>query len=83
MKINLGFIGKNIRKLRRQRSWTMAKLAAKVGMSEVPLGRIERGVNAPSASVIYRLSKELGVSVDMLFAEDNQNFRQDYGPGYY
>ncbi|MEA3280517.1 MAG: XRE family transcriptional regulator [Thermodesulfobacteriota bacterium] len=75
MKINLGFIGKNIRKLRRQRSWTMAKLAAKVGMSEVPLGRIERGVNAPSASVIYRLSKELGVSVDTLFAEDNQNFR--------
>ena len=75
MKINLGFIGKNIRKLRRQRSWTMAKLAAKVGMSEAPLGRIERGVNAPSASVIYRLSKELGVSVDMLFAEDNQNFR--------
>jgi transcriptional regulator with XRE-family HTH domain len=75
MKVNLGFIGKNIRKLRRQRSWTMAELAAKVGMSEVPLGRIERGVNAPSASVIYRLSKELGVSVDMLFAEDNQNIR--------
>jgi Zn-dependent peptidase ImmA (M78 family)/transcriptional regulator with XRE-family HTH domain len=80
MKINLGFIGKNIRKLRRQRSWTMAELAAKVGMSEVPLGRIERGVNAPSASVIYRLSKELGVSVDTLFAEDNQNFRSlQYG----
>ena len=75
MKIDLGFIGKNIRKLRRQRSWTMAKLAAKVGMSEAPLGRIERGVNAPSASVIYRLSKELGVSVDILFAEDNKNFR--------
>jgi len=75
MKVDLGFIGKNIRKLRRQRNWTMAKLAAKVGISEAPLGRIERGVNAPSASVIYRLSKELGVSVNMLFAEDNQNFR--------
>jgi len=75
MKVDLGFIGKNIRKLRRQRNWTMAKLAAKVGISEAPLGRIERGVNAPSASVIYRLSKELGVSVDILFAEDNQNFR--------
>jgi len=75
MKINLGFIGKNIRKLRRQRSWTMAKLAAKVGMNEVPLGRIERGLNAPSASVIYRLSKELGVSVDTLFAEDEHEFR--------
>lgn len=75
MKINLGFIGKNIRKLRRQRNWTMAKLAAKVGMSEAPLGRIERGLNAPSASVIYRLSKELGVSVDIFFVEDNQSFR--------
>jgi len=80
MKVNLGFIGKNIRKLRRQRGWTMAELAAKVGMSEVPLGRIERGVNAPSASVIYRLSKELGVSADMLFAEDDQNIRSfQYG----
>ncbi|MBW2738728.1 MAG: ImmA/IrrE family metallo-endopeptidase, partial [Deltaproteobacteria bacterium] len=29
----------------------------------------------PSASVIYRLSKELGVSVDTLFAEDEYEFR--------
>ena len=35
----------------------MAELAGKVGISEVPLGKIERGVNLPSASVIYRLSK--------------------------
>lgn len=72
MKDNLGFIGKNIRKLRRQRGWTMAELAGKVGISEVPLGRIERAVNLPSASVIYRLSKELGVSVDTLFAESDK-----------
>lgn len=75
MKLDLSFIGKNIRKLRRQRNWTIAKLSAMVGMNEVPLGRIERGVNAPSASVIYRLSKELGVSIDTLFAEDEHEFR--------
>ena len=75
MKIDLKFIGKNIRKLRRQRGWSMAALAEKVGMSGVPLGRIERGENAPSASVIYRLAKELNVSVDTLFAEDEQNLR--------
>ncbi len=42
-------------------------------MSEGPLGRIERGVNAPSASVIYRLSKVLGVSVNALFADAEQD----------
>ena len=42
-------------------------------MSEGPLGRIERGVNAPSASVIYRLAKVFGVSVNALFAEAEQD----------
>jgi len=75
MKIDLAFIGRNIRRLRRQRNLTMAELADKIGMSQVPLGRIERGVNAPSASVIFRLSKALGVSVDTLFAEDEHEFK--------
>ena len=76
MKNELGFIGKNIRYLRRERGWTLAKLAAKAGMSEVPLGRIERNVNAPSASATYSLSKALNVSVDTLFAEGHESFRQ-------
>jgi len=76
MKINLGFIGKNIRYLRRERGWTLARLAAKTGMSEIPLGRIERSINAPSASAIYSLSKAFNVSVDTLFAEEHESFRQ-------
>ena len=75
MKSDLSFIGKNIRKLRRQRNWTIAKLATRTGMNQASLGRIERGLNAPSAFVIYRLSKELGVSIDTLFAEKEQDFR--------
>jgi len=73
VKPTLDFIGKNIRFLRRQSSWTLAELATRVGMSEGPLGRIERGVNAPSASVIYRLSKVFGVSVNALFADAEQD----------
>ena len=73
MKPTLDFIGKNIRFLRRQSSWTLAELAKRVGMSEGPLGRIERGVNAPSASVIYRISKVFGVSVNALFADAEQD----------
>jgi transcriptional regulator with XRE-family HTH domain len=75
MKIKLRFIGKNIRYLRREQGWTLAGLAAKAGMSEVVLGRIERGVNAPSASAIYSLSKVLNVSVDTLFAEEQESLR--------
>ena len=73
MKTHLEFIGKNIRYLRRERGWTLATLAAKTGMNEVPLGRIERSVNAPSASAIYSLSKEFNVSVDTLFAEGHES----------
>ena len=75
MKIKLEFIGRNIRYLRRERGWTLAVLASRAGMSEVPLGRIERGVNAPSAAAIYSLSKVLDVSVDNLFAEEHETLR--------
>ena len=38
--IDLTFIGKNIRQLRRQRGWTIGRLAKATGMAEIPLGRI-------------------------------------------
>lgn len=41
-------------------------------MSEGPIGRIERGVNAPSESVIYRLSKAFGVSAETFLYRLNE-----------
>ncbi len=70
---DLNFIGKNIRFFRRSRNWTLLQLASKIGIREGPLGRIERGQNLPSAAVIYRLSKVLGISVDALFAPENSH----------
>jgi len=75
MNKRLDFIGKNIRYLRRQRGWTMAELASMVGIREGPLGKIERGENAPSASVIYRMTKILGVTADALFTEASEDMR--------
>ncbi len=69
-KTKLAFIGRNIRQLRRQRGWTIARLAKEIGMAEIPLGRIERGENAPSAAVLFHLSRVLGVTIDTLFAEE-------------
>jgi len=76
MTINLQFIGKNIRYLRRERGQTIAHLASEVGTSDVVLGRIERGINAPSASILYRLAKALNTSFDTLFAEETEVLRQ-------
>jgi len=75
MVTKLEFIGKNIRYLRRERGWTLAMLASRAKMSEVPLGRIERGINSPSANAIYNLSKALDVSVDTIFAEEHESLR--------
>ncbi|MDY6824995.1 MAG: XRE family transcriptional regulator [Thermodesulfobacteriota bacterium] len=74
IKDELTFIGKNIRQLRHQRGWTIARLAREIGMSEVPLGRIERGENMPSTAVVHRVARIMGVSLDTLFAEDHQVF---------
>lgn len=76
MNEDLSFIGKNIRCLRRERGWTLIKLASKIGTSDVVLGRIERSVNAPSALLIHRLAKALNISVDALFAEKPETLRR-------
>ena len=64
----MAFIGKNIRFLRQSRNWTLFELASRIGIHEGPLGRIERGLNLPSAAVLYQLSMALNVPVDALFA---------------
>ena len=76
MREDLGFIGNNIRRLRRERGWSIAKLASEIGTSDVVLGRIERNVNAPSALFIYRLTEALGVSADALFASGPEKPRR-------
>jgi Zn-dependent peptidase ImmA (M78 family)/transcriptional regulator with XRE-family HTH domain len=70
MKADIPNIGKNIRFLRRARNWTLKDLARKISIREGPLGRIELGKNAPSAQVIYSLSRALNVSVEVLFTDD-------------
>ncbi len=70
MSDKLKFIGQNIRFLRRSKNLTLLQLASQIGIQEGPLGRIEREINLPSASVIYQLTKVLGVSADAIFSSD-------------
>ncbi|MFH2058777.1 MAG: XRE family transcriptional regulator [Pseudomonadota bacterium] len=66
----LNFIGDNIRFLRRSRNMTLNQLASRIGIKEGPLGRIERGMNLPSASVIYNLTNVLNVPADAIFSSE-------------
>ncbi len=68
---DLSFIGRNIRFLRRSRNWTLEDLSSRIGIHKVALGRIERGINLPSAMVIYHLSSAFNVKVDTLFSHDS------------
>ncbi|MCF8074780.1 MAG: XRE family transcriptional regulator [Desulfotignum sp.] len=70
MTADLSFIGRNIRFLRRSRNWTLDDLSSRIGIHKVALGRIERGINLPSAMVIYQLSTAFNVPVDTLFSPD-------------
>lgn len=70
MTADLSFIGRNIRFLRRSRNWTLDDLSSRIGIHKVALGRIERGLNLPSAMVIYQLSTAFNVPVDTLFSPD-------------
>jgi Zn-dependent peptidase ImmA (M78 family)/transcriptional regulator with XRE-family HTH domain len=73
MSSELSFIGKNIRLLRRSRNWNLSELASRIGIHKGPLGRIERGLNLPSAAVLYKLATVFDVSVDTLFASESHH----------
>ncbi len=60
-------MGAVLRRVRQERSLTLKALAARVGLSVVYLGEIERGKKYPSALVLERLAAALGLELsDML-----------------
>ena len=50
-----------LQRLRRQRQWTLAKLAQRAGLTPTYVGILERGENLPSLTVIFDLCEVLGV----------------------
>jgi Zn-dependent peptidase ImmA (M78 family)/transcriptional regulator with XRE-family HTH domain len=66
---NLDFIGKNIRRHRKNRSLKIKELARIAGVTESHLGRIERGLNVPSSGFVYEIARILEVPVAALFRE--------------
>ena len=61
--------GRIIRRVRRQRGWTIVKLARRSGMNATYLGILERGGNSPSLATIIELAEVLGVDAGDLVRE--------------
>ncbi|MCM3660318.1 helix-turn-helix transcriptional regulator [Georgenia satyanarayanai] len=59
-----------VRRRRREHRLTQAELARAVGVSRQTVIAVERGDYAPSVHLALRLARALGVTVEELFAED-------------
>ncbi|WP_280233842.1 helix-turn-helix domain-containing protein [Nocardia cyriacigeorgica] len=62
----LDAVGPRLRALRRERGFTLADLAAKTGVSESTLSRLESGLRRPSLELLLPLSRTYDVPLDDL-----------------
>lgn len=68
-------IGKIITDLRKERGWSQTTLATKTGVSQVMIGKYERGDATPSFEVAKKIADVFEVSLDYLVGEgQNANF---------
>ncbi len=70
--INYVALGGRIRAARKQHGLSQEKLGEICQISTAHVGHIERGTRIPSLETLYKISKELNVSMDYLFF-DSQN----------
>jgi transcriptional regulator with XRE-family HTH domain len=61
-------IGEKIRKARKDKKLTIAKLAEKAGLSDKCVGSIENGQTAPNMKTLYALCVAMQISMDELFS---------------
>lgn len=66
-------LGQRIRKARLKNNLTQEKLGEICSLSTAHIGHIERGTRIPSLDTLYKISCELGVSIDSLMLDSACN----------
>lgn len=64
------FLGKQIRKQRKLKNYTLEQLAEKLDVSTTFIGQIERAKGIPSLETLVKIANVLEVSIDSLIFED-------------
>jgi transcriptional regulator with XRE-family HTH domain len=59
-------IGHNVATRRRERGWSQPEFARRMGINEMTVSRIERGLSNFTIGTLEHLAKQLGVSVEYL-----------------
>lgn len=72
-------VGENVRKLRIQRSLTLAHLSAELGISHQQLQKYETGLNRLSAGTLCAVAAALGVPVEQMFRSEDETPRKPAG----
>jgi transcriptional regulator with XRE-family HTH domain len=71
-------IGKLMLGLRKEKKWSQADVASKIGTSQVMIGRYERGDTIPSIEVAREIARAFGVTLDYLAGEgQNASFDKE------
>lgn len=70
-------IGKNIRKLRKERNLTQEELAELLNVTSQAVSKWENGTGMPDISQIIPLASVFGVSTDLLFGVSDKNEQND------
>ena len=61
--------GKRLRQLREERGWSQEEFADRAGLHRTYVSAVERGVRNPTLSVLERLARALGVSLNHLLGD--------------
>ena len=60
-------VGRNIRRIRREKGWSQEKLAFESDVHRTYISGVERGARNPTVLVLGRIADALGVSLAALF----------------
>ena len=69
-------VGRNVKRLRRQRGWTQQSLADRVGIHQVYVAQIEGAVKEMSLEMLGRVARALRVKPGRLFDRDRTRRRR-------
>ena len=64
-------IGPKIRKMRKERKLTQTELAARIGIQQSDLSRMEKGEYRVSLDTLFRILAEFNVSISEFFDDVN------------
>jgi transcriptional regulator with XRE-family HTH domain len=62
-------IGERVRRLRRQRGWSLSSLAVRAGLGKATLSEIESGQRNPTLETLYAIAAQLQIGLSELLTE--------------